>query len=85
MPHPRIRHKLAEWYVREVGRGGEAYPDGAYVSAVQVLVAGLPAEGRDDAKEDMISLLERLHDKHGLPRPAWVERLRSGEEIPRLV
>jgi transcriptional regulator with XRE-family HTH domain len=85
MPQPRIRHKLAEWYVREVGTGGEAFSDGAYVSAVQVLVTPLPTEGRTDATEDVIAVLERLHDKHGLSRPVWVERLRSGEEVPRLV
>lgn len=85
MPHPRIRHKLAEWYVRELGRGGDAYPDGAYASAVLMLVSGLPAEGREEAREDLISLVERLYDQHDLPRPAWMERIRSGEEIPRLV
>lgn len=85
MPHPRIRYKLAEWYVGEVRRDGEAFTDGTYVSAVQVIVSAVPAEGRTDATEDVISLVERLHDKHGLRRPVWVERLRSGEEIPRLV
>lgn len=85
MPHPRIRQKLAEWYVREVGQGGDAYPDVAYASAVQVLVAGIPADRRKDAAEDLVSLLEALHSKHGLPTPPWLERLRSGEEVPRLV
>lgn len=85
MPHPRIRQKLAEWYVRELGQGGDAYPDATYASAVQVLVAGIPADGREGAAGDLVSLLETLHSKHGLPRPSWLERLRSGEEIPRLV
>lgn len=85
MPHPRIRQKLAEWYVRELGKGGDAYPDAAYASAVQVLVAGLPADGRKDAAEDVVTLVEALHSKHGLPKPPWLERLRSGEEVPRLV
>jgi hypothetical protein len=85
MPHPRIRHKLAEWYVRELGSGRDAFPDEAYFSAVQLLVAGLPADGRENAADDVVSLLEELHERRGLPKPPWLERLRSGEELPRLV
>jgi len=78
-PHPRIRRTLAEWYVREIGSGGDEYPDVAYASAVQVLVAGLPDAARPDAAGDVISLLQRLHEQHGLPQPGWLERLREGE------
>lgn len=78
-PHPRIRRALAEWYFREIGSGGDEYPDVAYASAVQVLVAGLPERGRGAAAEDVVALLERLHEKNGLQKPGWLERLRVVE------
>lgn len=78
-PHPRIRRAMADWYFREIGSGGDEYPDAAYASAVQVLVAGLPDRARTHASDDVIALLERLHQENGLPRPGWLERLRGGE------
>jgi hypothetical protein len=79
IPHPRVRRMLGEWYVRELGSGGDDYPDAAYASAVRVLVAGLPEDAQADAAEDVISLLVQAHQKTGLPKPGWLDRLREGE------
>jgi hypothetical protein len=76
-PHPRVRRVLAEWYSREISRGGAEYHDSAYTSALQVLLAALPTDRRGTAAEEMLSALEQVHLRNGTPLPWWLRRLRA--------
>lgn len=78
-PHPRVRRKLAEWFVGEVG-AGRAYPDQAYASALGILLSAVDPAVRDDAAADVLGLLERVHVQNGTVAPAWLQRLREAAQ-----
>ncbi|HEX8394425.1 MAG TPA: hypothetical protein VF665_18915 [Longimicrobium sp.] len=86
-PHPRVRRKLAEWFVGEVG-AERAYPDQAYASALGILLSAVDPAVRDDAAADVLGLIERVHVQNGTAAPAWLRRLRDaaapdpGESAP---
>jgi hypothetical protein len=79
-PHPRVRRLLGLWYLRVTGRGGE---DGeelrAYTSALDVLLAGVPAELRGRAAGEVLDVLERGYTEGGTGAPPWVQALRIRE------
>ena len=76
-PHPRVRRVLAEWYSREISKGGTEYHESTYTSALQVLLAALPAEVRPAATQDVLGAIERLHLKSGTPLPWWLRQRRA--------
>lgn len=56
--------KLREWFIPEGG------PDAARTMAAAML-AGVPAEHRENAVRELIAAAVRLHKKYGAAPPAW--------------
>lgn len=77
-PHPRVRRLLGVWYLRVTG--GEAHDDESvrpYVSALEILLAGVPGDARARAAGDVLDVLERGHAAGGGAPPAWLDALRE--------
>jgi hypothetical protein len=77
-PHPRVRRLLGLWYLRVTGGGGEEGEElRAYTSALDVLLAGVPAELRGRAAGEVLDVLERGYTEGGTDVPAWLRTLRE--------
>jgi AcrR family transcriptional regulator len=69
--------KLREWYVRQwVSIGDGLTPEGAAYLMEQILAAIAPDE-RVKAAFELVQALERIYDRHGTPRPAWLPTVRA--------
>jgi hypothetical protein len=64
-PHPRIRIKLAEFYLQNVGT------ELAVESAVSVLLAGLPPEYHENAVRRVRETVAELFMRAGEVPPRW--------------
>jgi hypothetical protein len=76
-PHPRVRLLLAEWYLRETGGAGGRESVQPYVSALEILLAGLPPGSRERARDEVLDVVERGFTRAGRERPGWMAALRS--------
>jgi hypothetical protein len=81
-PHPRVRRKIALWYL-EAGRGGDTAPEPArapspYGSAVATLLDGIDQARHDDARAELLDAIAALHAAYGSGPPAWLAELRGG-------
>ena len=76
-PHPRVRRLLGLWYLRVTGAAGDddLRP---YASALDMLLAGGPAELRERAAGEVLDVLERGYAGSGKDAPAWLAALRQG-------
>jgi AcrR family transcriptional regulator len=69
--------KLREWYVRQWGSIGDGLtPEGAAYLMEQILAAIAPDE-RVKAAFELVQALERIYDRHGTERPAWLPAVRA--------
>jgi hypothetical protein len=69
--------KLREWYLRQwVSVGDGLTPEGAAYLMEQILAAIAPDE-RVKAAFELVQALERIYDRHGTPRPAWLPAVRA--------
>ncbi|MBB4636153.1 hypothetical protein [Longimicrobium terrae] len=79
-PHPRVRRKIALWYL-EAGPGGDAaVPARApspYGSAVDTLLDGIDQARHHDARAELLDAIAALHAAHGSGPPAWLAELRG--------
>ncbi len=75
-PHPRVRRLLGLWYLRVTGAAGDddLRP---YASALDMLLAGVPAELRERAAGEVLDVLERGYAGSGKDAPAWLAALRQ--------
>jgi transcriptional regulator with XRE-family HTH domain len=76
-PHPRVKRALARWYHQETERSAEDAAADEYGDALEVLVGGLPAEPREQARAALVDLLERFHVLLGVPLPSGLAGLRD--------
>ena len=77
-PHPRVRRLLGLWYLRVTAAGGEEDLR-PYQSALDVLLAEVPAELRERAAGEVLDVLERGYAGSGKDAPAWLAVLRERE------
>jgi hypothetical protein len=77
MPHPRVRRLLALWYLRRHGQAAEDETVRPYVSALEILLSGVPGDTRSRAAEDVLDVLERGYAATGGERPSWLDALRA--------
>jgi hypothetical protein len=69
--------KLREWYLRQwVSVGDGLTPEGAAYLMEQILAA-VPPDERIKAAFELVQALERIYDRHGTPRPAWLPAVRA--------
>jgi hypothetical protein len=69
--------KLRDWYLRQWASGGDSLtPEVAVYLVEQVLAAVRPGE-RVSAALELVQALERIHDSHTTPRPAWLSIVRE--------
>jgi hypothetical protein len=81
-PHPRVRRLLGIWYLRQTGAAqADDETVRPYASALDILLAGVPAAAREHATRDVLDVLERGYAPTG-KTPDWITALRdraSGE------
>jgi hypothetical protein len=46
-------------------------------SALHVLLAGMPADRMEESRREVSAVVERLHERAGVPRPEWQCEARS--------
>jgi hypothetical protein len=75
LPRARTVHRLRQWYFRH-SAGVHVTEDDA-AAAIRILLHGLTGQHAARAFEVCLSLVERAYADSGLPRPAWIDTLRS--------
>jgi AcrR family transcriptional regulator len=76
-PYQTTIAKLRGWYLRQwVSIGDGLTPEGAAYLMEQILAAIAPEE-RVKAAFELVQALERIYDRHGTPRPAWLPAVRA--------
>ena len=76
-PYRTTIAKLRTWYLRQwVAIGDGLTPEGAAYLMEQILAAIAPDE-RIKAAFELVQALERIYDRHGTPRPAWLPAVRA--------
>lgn len=76
-PHPRVRRLLALWYLRRVAGIDELELVRPYVTALDVLVADVPAPTRGRVTLDVLDDVDRGYAEAGEEPPRWVQVLRT--------
>lgn len=78
-PHPRVRRKIALWYLESAsGASGSAPPASAHASAIGTLLDGIGEERHDAARADLVDAVAAVHATHGSGPPPWLAGLREG-------
>jgi hypothetical protein len=81
-PHPRVRRLLAIWYLRATGAAGEDEEAiRPYVSALEILLGGVPDEARDRATAAVLDVLEQGYASSGAAPPGWLRTLRARRSV----
>ena len=73
-PHPRVRRALGLWYLRKQNEAVDIDVVRPYVSALSILIAGLPEMDRDTASALVLETLEAVYTSHA-EIPRWLELL----------
>jgi len=69
--------KLRDWYLLQwVSIGDGLTPEGAAYLMEQILTA-IPPNERIKAAFELVQALERIYDRHGTERPAWLPAVRA--------
>jgi hypothetical protein len=76
MPHPRVRRLLALWYLRRLSGVSEMELLRPYASALDVLLADVPEEGRARVLATLLDGVQRECADGGEGAPQWVDALR---------
>lgn len=77
-PQTQTLRKLNEWMVRHA-RDLPDYSTAAVASGMELFLENLPAAVREAAAGKILDVLEDLHRRHDADRPAWLDRLRTGD------
>ena len=76
-PYRTTIAKLRAWYLQQWGSIGDGLtPEGAAYLMEQILAAIAPDE-RVKAAFELVQALERIYDRHGTQRPAWLPAVRA--------
>jgi hypothetical protein len=75
-PHPRIRRKIALWYLDWLQTAPDMDVVRPYAAALDVLTGGMPERQRDGAVEIVLDGVELGYVGDGASLPRWVEVLR---------
>jgi len=70
--------KLREWYLRQWGSVGDGLTQEGATYLMEQILAAIPPDERVKAAFELVQALERIHDRHGTPRPAWLPAVRAG-------
>lgn len=77
-PHPRVRRKIALWYLEAEGAAaGPARAPSPYGSAVDTLLDGIGQDRHHDARAELLDAIAALHAAYGSGPPAWLAGLRG--------
>jgi hypothetical protein len=75
-PHPRIRRLLALWYLRRVQGVDELELLRPYASALDVLLADVPAPARASVTLDVLMSINKGFAREGEEAPRWLDAIR---------
>lgn len=70
--HQTTRAKVVRWYARHSWREGTAATPEAARASLSLLVQHIPGSARPEVAGELVALLARLTDIHGLGRPGWL-------------
>jgi hypothetical protein len=76
-PHPRVRRLLGLWYLRRTREARQEASAAPYAAAMEILLSSLPAEARQAAATELLSLVEARYAASGAERPPWLDALRA--------
>ena len=77
MPHPRVRRRIALWYIAKQNEAPDIDVVRPYVSALSILVAALPEAEQETASGLLLEALEGIYaGRADIPR--WLQLLLSG-------
>lgn len=76
-PHPRVRRLLALWYLREKEKEEAALSPETYSAALAILLRGVPAEQRAQARAALIERIAALHANAGVRLPLGLAELQE--------
>jgi transcriptional regulator with XRE-family HTH domain len=81
-PHPRIVRRIARLYLGESqAKARPSVSPEAATSAVQALVAGLPAPAQPEAVPAILSFVVELYVQLGNEPPSWARELVPGAQV----
>ncbi len=73
-PHPRVRRRVAEWYLRQIQPAGPGSGE-EFDAALSVLLRDLTAQHVPTARSAILTLLVTLYRVTGSPVPAPLDAL----------
>lgn len=76
-PHPRVRRRLALWYLSEQAAASGGAAAEAYGAALDVLVGPLPPALRRATALALVDAVEQAYAAHGAPMPAGLAAARE--------
>jgi hypothetical protein len=76
-PQPRVRRLLALWYLRTLAEAEIIDVVRPYLSAMGVLLSGIPQHERDGATADLAGALSTIYDARA-SLPQWLQMLLRG-------
>ena len=77
-PYKPTLRKLTHWYAEFGARVGAS--EHTVRAALDILLEGLPQKTRGRGRVALLATVDRLHRDARTQPPAWVRRLRPGEE-----
>ena len=77
MPQPRVRRLLALWYLRTLSEAEFIDVIRPYLSAMGVLLSGVPQEQQDEGTADLAEALGAIYRARA-SLPPWLELLLKG-------
>jgi hypothetical protein len=77
MPHPRVRRRLALWYLRRVRGIDHMELLRPYTAALSVLLADFEEPALGQMRADVLNIIRRGYVDEGLPEPRWMEAVRE--------
>lgn len=83
-PHPRIRRRLALWFLMKRDRATDNDVVRPYATAINLLLADMPAEQRQRAEEKVLAALVACFDLGPITRPQWLVLLSERSEARSL-
>jgi len=75
-PRRSTFRKLSEWYVQEAASAGDVSVE-TIEAALTIMLEGVPESGRADAAQIVLEAVRSALQRHGVPIPVWLERLRQ--------
>jgi hypothetical protein len=75
-PYGKTLAKLRAWYLQQWAAGGEGLSATAARYLIEQMLSSVPLSLRAEAGVELLNGLEVIHQRYGMPTPAWLDELR---------